>query len=105
MLAKSAGVRPVVAREVLVHHADSLCAARIVGGEESSFPQGEAHGAKVVAVDAIRIVSARRFAGPENVAFHRGGALAAVAAEGHIVDHAGGQHSRLVAESRPTAFR
>ena len=40
-------------------------------------------------------MSSRRFARPANVALHRGGAFAAVTAQGHIVDHSGGQNSRL----------
>ena len=58
-LAEGAGVRPVVSREVFVHNADSLGAARIVGGEETSCAQGETHGAEIVAGDSVRVVSAR----------------------------------------------
>src|ERR1039457_1017450 len=97
-MAERALVGPVIARKVLIDHANSRRPPRVRILDKSTRQQREAHGSKVVAANAIRVVPARRFARPENVSIHSSGAFAAVAAERHVVDHASRQNSRLMTD-------
>ena len=81
-LAERPAVRPVTPREILVHHADTFRAVRILRREEPSFAQRNAERGEIIAVHPVGIMTVQRLARRRHIALRRHGSFAAISGSG-----------------------